>query len=240
LNAYFAQIGHDGVCVPIHVKPEGLAAVGAGLRQMENLGGVIVTMPHKAEVLALCDEASEVTRQIGAANVLSRGPDGRLTAHRREGEGFVRGLLEAGREVRGKSAYMAGAGGAAKAIAFALVAAAAARLTLANRPRSKAEDLRQRILSVYPQARIDIGTPDPPRHVLGVNAPAPGRAPEQPLPRDAARLPPAQRGCEATTPPQATPLLLAGQARGCPVHSGAPRLACRIPLMGRAPGGPGA
>jgi len=91
LNAYFAQIGHDGVCVPIHVKPEGLAAVVAGLRQMENLGGVIVTMPHKAEVLALCDEASEVTRQIGAANVLSRGPDGRLTAHMLDGEGFVRG-----------------------------------------------------------------------------------------------------------------------------------------------------
>ena len=240
LNAYFAQIGHDGVCVPIHVRPAGLAAAVAGLRHMENLGGVIVTMPHKAEVLALCDEASEVTRQIGAANVLSRGPDGRLTAHMLDGEGFVRGLLEAGREVRGKSAYMAGAGGAANAIAFALVAAGAARLTLANRTRAKAEDLRQRILSVYPQARIDIGTSDPSGHDLVVNATSLGMAPEHPLPLDAERLQPAQLVCEVIMQPKDTPLLLAAQARGCPVHYGAPMLACQIPLMARALGVPGA
>ena len=46
MNEHFARIGFDGVCVPFHVRPEGLAAALAGFRTMPNLGGIIVTMPH--------------------------------------------------------------------------------------------------------------------------------------------------------------------------------------------------
>ncbi len=67
LNEFFASIGFDGVMIPIHVRPDNLPAVVAGLRGMENLGGVVVTVPHKTAILALCDAASEVTRKIGAA-----------------------------------------------------------------------------------------------------------------------------------------------------------------------------
>ncbi|HBL64701.1 MAG TPA: shikimate dehydrogenase, partial [Achromobacter sp.] len=51
----------------------------------------------------------------GAANVVRRDADGKLTAHMLDGEGFVRGLQTAGVDLRGKSAYLAGAGGAANA-----------------------------------------------------------------------------------------------------------------------------
>lgn len=54
LNAYFAEHGIDAVMVPMHVGSEGLPAVMQAFRQMKNLGGIIVTVPHKTDVAALC------------------------------------------------------------------------------------------------------------------------------------------------------------------------------------------
>ena len=120
MNEHFARLGFDGVCVPFHARPAELAQVVQGLRLLQNLGGFIVTMPHKTAILDLVDEATPVARKIGAANVVRRDADGRLTAHMLDGEGFVGGLIEAGVDPKGKSAYLAGAGGAANAIGFAL------------------------------------------------------------------------------------------------------------------------
>ncbi|KOF54426.1 MULTISPECIES: shikimate dehydrogenase [unclassified Achromobacter] len=236
LNEHFARIGFDGVCVPLHARPDNLAAVVAGLRALENLGGFVVTMPHKSAILALVDEVSPVAQKIGAANVVRRKPDGRLVADMLDGEGFVRGLREAGIDPAGKSAYLAGAGGAANAIGFALAQAGVSRLTIANRTTAKAEDLKARILSLHPQARIDIGGPDPAGHDLVVNGTSLGMKENDPLPLDASRLAPDQIVCEVIMQPQDTPLLRAAQARGCRIHYGAPMLACQIALMAETMG----
>ncbi len=58
MNALFAEAGVDGVLVPFHVAPDGLAAAVEGLRRVENFGGFIATVPHKMPMLALCDEAT--------------------------------------------------------------------------------------------------------------------------------------------------------------------------------------
>lgn len=231
LNEYFASIGFDGVMIPMHVRPDNLPAVVAGLRGMENLGGVVVTVPHKTAILALCDEASDVTRQIGAANVVRREPDGRLVATMLDGEGFVGGLRAQGRQVEGKTAYLAGAGGAANAIAFALAGAGAARLTIANRTRSKAQELRQRILALHPSADVRVGSDDPGGHDLVINATSLGMRQGDALPLDVARLAPQQLVCEVIMQPRETALLLAARERGCAVHYGAPMLAAQVALM---------
>ncbi|CAM3424431.1 shikimate dehydrogenase [Bordetella sputigena] len=231
LNEYFASVGFDGVMIPMHVRPDHLPAVVAGLRGMENLGGVVVTVPHKTAILALCDEASDVTRKIGAANVVRREPDGRLVATMLDGEGFVGGLRAEGRGVEGASAYLAGAGGAANAIAFALVGAGAARLTVANRTRAKAEDLRQRILALHPAADVRVGSDDPSGHDIVVNATSLGMRQGDALPLDVARLDPRQLVCEVIMQPRETALLLAARERGCAIHYGAPMLAAQVALM---------
>lgn len=231
MNAHFARIGFDGVCVPFHARADNLAEAVAGLRRLENLGGLIVTMPHKAAILALVDEVMPVARKIGAANVVRREADGRLVAHMLDGEGFVRGLRAAGVPPEGKSAYLAGAGGAASAIGFALAQAGVSRLTIANRTSAKAADLRDRILSLYPGARIAVGTADPAGHDLVVNGTSLGMRADDALPLDAARLAPDQRVCEVIMQPVDTALLLAARARGCKVHYGASMLTGQIELI---------
>ncbi|WP_373980026.1 shikimate dehydrogenase [Achromobacter sp. JD417] len=231
MNEHFAKIGYDGVCVPFHARPDNLAAVVEGLRRLENLGGVIVTVPHKTAILELADEATPVARKIGAANVLRREADGRLVAHMLDGEGFVRGLRSCGVSPEGKSVYLAGAGGAANAIGFALVQSGVSRLTIANRTPAKAEDLKARILSLHPDAQISVGNADPSGHDLVVNGTSLGMKEGDPLPLDASRLTRDQLVCEVIMQPKDTALLVAAQARGCKVHYGAPMLACQIELM---------
>lgn len=231
MNEHFARAGYDGVLVPFHARADRLASVVDGLKRLENLVGLIVTVPHKTAILGLCDDASEVTRKIGAANIVRREADGRLTAHMLDGEGFVRGLKSCGHDVKDKTAYMAGAGGAANAIAFALVQYGVSSLTIANRTTAKAEDLKQRILDLYPQAQINIGTPDPSGHDIVVNATSLGLKEGDALPMDVAALMPDQLVCEIIMQPKETALLLAAQERGCTVHYGAPMLASQIELM---------
>ncbi|MDQ4137093.1 MAG: shikimate dehydrogenase, partial [Pseudomonadota bacterium] len=123
LNALMRERGVDGVMVPFHAGADDLAAVAAGLRRLRSFRGMIVTVPHKTAMLGLCDAVSERARQVGAVNAVRREPDGRLVGDMFDGLGFVAGLRAAGIEPRGARAYIAGAGGAAKAIAFALVEA---------------------------------------------------------------------------------------------------------------------
>ncbi|OYZ82216.1 MAG: shikimate dehydrogenase, partial [Rhizobiales bacterium 24-66-13] len=123
LNALMARVGYDGVLVPLHARAEDLAAVVGGLKLLRNLGGLIVTVPHKTAMVDLCDEVSESARLIGAVNTIRRATDGRLVGEMLDGHGFVAGLRQNGIEPEGRSAYLAGAGGAANAIAFALAQA---------------------------------------------------------------------------------------------------------------------
>ena len=231
MNALFAQLGYDGVMVPLHVRPAQLAIALDGLRGFENFGGAIVTVPHKTAILSLCDDVSDVARQIGAVNVIRREASGRIVAHMLDGEGFVGGLREAGVSIAGKSAWLAGAGGAASAIAFALVQAGVQRLTIANRTAARVDALKRRILELYPHAQIAAGTDDPSGHDLVINGTSLGLKEGDALPLDAAKLDPAQLVCEVIMQPVETPLLIAARARGCRVHHGLPMLAAQIALM---------
>ncbi|HWT10040.1 MAG TPA: shikimate dehydrogenase, partial [Roseomonas sp.] len=120
MNAHFDALGFDGVMVPLQVAPEDLGSVVAGLRRLRNLRGIVATVPHKEAIAALCDELTDQARQVGAVNVIRRDADGRLTGGQFDGEGFVAGLDAAGHAVSGRAVFLAGAGGAAAGLAFAV------------------------------------------------------------------------------------------------------------------------
>src|SRR5437868_6620339 len=89
-NAAFAAAGLDWVfvCFPVP-RGSGRAAV----RAVESLGigGLSVTMPHKADAAAACDDLTADAAALGAVNtVVPR--DGRLLGAATDGDGFLRSL----------------------------------------------------------------------------------------------------------------------------------------------------
>lgn len=231
INRLLDERGVDGAMVAMHVRAENLEAAVRGLRAIGNLGGFVVTVPHKTTILAHCDEVSEAAQQMGAANVVRREADGRLVADMLDGKGFVAGLLGNGIEVRGRSAYLAGAGGAASAIAFALAGAGVSRLTIANRTMEKVRDLIERLSVAYPSVAVAAGTSDPSGHDLAINGTSLGLRPDDPLPLDAGKLSASQTVCEIIMDPTDTRLLVAAKGKGCPIHYGLPMLAGQVEMM---------
>lgn len=238
MNPVFEAQGFDGVMVPIHVKPEDLGTVLAGLRTQQNFGGFVATVPHKQAMVAHCDELTDAARAIGAVNIVQRLPDGRLRGGMLDGDGFVAGLRSHGIEPAGRSAYLAGAGGAASAIAWALAVAGVSRLTVWNRTASKARELLERVAQARPGLETAVGSADPSGHDLVVNATSLGLREDDPLPFDADRLQPGQTVAEIIMQPEETALLKAAKARGCRIQYGKPMLACQIELMAAFMGAP--
>ena len=238
INRLFRERGEDRVMVPFQIPAEALARTVEGLRGLANLEGFIVTVPHKTAMLALCDRVTEQARQVGAVNAVRRTPSGELEGAILDGIGFVAGLRHEGIEPAGLSVYLAGAGGAANAIAFALAQAGIAQLTIANRTQDKALELLERLRTAYPALAVRLGTRDPSGHGLVVNATSLGLREGDPLPCDVERLMPEQIVAEIIMQPPHTPLLVAAAARGCRVQEGLPMLLCQVELMAAAMGAP--
>lgn len=119
----------------IEVSPD---AFEERLRQMPEQGfvGANVTVPHKSAALSAADELSEVAREIGAANTLSF-RDGEIYAHNTDADGFLRSLPAGGPR---SPALVLGAGGAARAVVWALVREGA-EVAVWNRTALRSEHL---------------------------------------------------------------------------------------------------
>ena len=135
-NAAFAELGLDYVYVALHVLPANLEQAIQGVRAL-GFAGLNVTVPHKEAILSLLDDVSPSARVIGAVNtVVRRG--GRLRGENTDGQGFLRAVAKLGIRVRGKRVVLLGAGGSARAVAWALGRAGIARLTILNRHPKRA------------------------------------------------------------------------------------------------------
>ena len=134
------ELGIDETFEAWDVKPEELEAKVATFRAEGFLAGC-VTLPHKQAVIPIVDELTEAAEAVGAVNwIFNR--DGKLIGHNTDGTGFLRALKEkAGFDPKGVDAVVFGAGGAARAIVYALKTAGVARLTIANRTVKTAQAL---------------------------------------------------------------------------------------------------
>ena len=106
--------------IPIHVKQENLMSTIDGLRSLSNFYGFCVTIPHKVDVARYCDMLMPNAEMIGAVNVAYFNKKRELIGNNFDGDGFISGLKAQGYNVKGKRIFLAGAGGASRAIAFSL------------------------------------------------------------------------------------------------------------------------
>lgn len=231
INRLLAEKFFDGVMVPMHVKADDLAMVVGALKRMNNFGGCVVTVPHKMAMVALCDKLSPEAQQVGAVNIVHRAASGELIGGILDGAGFVAGLRKEGFDPAGHSVYLAGAGGAASAIAFALAKCGIAQLTIANRSAAKAQILIDRLWNDFPGIPMAIGNSDASGHDLVINATSLGLRSEDAMPFDVNSLSSPQHVAEIIMQPAETALVLAARARGCQIHLGMTMLSSQIELM---------
>jgi shikimate dehydrogenase len=173
--------------------------------------GANVTIPHKLAAFEICDEVAPFARRAGAVNTLVF-RDGRIEGSNTDGFGFLESIREAALGWRADAgpAVLLGAGGAARAIAAALLDAGAPRVTLVNRTAAKAEALAR-----------DLGGPinvadRPPlaEAALLVNTTSLGMQGQPPLEMDLSPLAPSAVVADIVYVPLETRLLAAARARG--------------------------
>lgn len=134
-NAAFQHIEFNGVYLAFPVKD--VKSAIAGIRAL-NIQGVSVTIPHKIAVMEYLDEIDEQALKIGALNTIVN-RDGHLYGYNSDCLGAVNALLDK-TEIKDKEVVIAGAGGAARAIAFGILAEGG-RLTILNQIREEGESL---------------------------------------------------------------------------------------------------
>jgi shikimate dehydrogenase len=140
-NAAIAALGLDYAYMAFHVEPECLHEAIAGMRALE-IAGLNVTVPHKQEVMQCVDEVSKEAVVIGAVNTIAN-RDGRLVGYNTDAFGFIESLKrDGGMETLPAQVALLGAGGAARAILYALLERPEVeRVLLLNRTVAKAEAL---------------------------------------------------------------------------------------------------
>lgn len=151
-----AALDHHGIPVTYTAwptPPERLGETVDRLRGPKYMG-FNITIPHKEQLLDLVDEVDEMARSIGAVNtVVNR--DGTLSGYNTDAYGFVKSLKEkANFDPLGKTVLLLGAGGAARAAAYALAAEGVERLTIANRTAARAKALAEDVGRLLPNVHV--------------------------------------------------------------------------------------
>ena len=213
---FAAQQDRDLVYVPFPVHEAAIAAALAGLPAL-GVRGVNVTVPHKEVVLPRMQQLSAEARAIGAVNTVCFTPSG-MEGHNTDALGFQRALERAaGIGWRQCPATVIGAGGAARAIVYALGHAGCPAIYLANRHLPRAESLAAQFsdLPVHP-IPLDAAALSAvlPHSALLVNTSARGLHGEGHPELDLARMPRNGSVYDIVYNPLETPLLRAARQAG--------------------------
>lgn len=231
INPIFSARGADIACIPLHVPASDLSTVWAGLKATPNLVGFGITLPHKQTAVGLCDSLDPVATRVGAVNVVRRERDGSFRGYQFDGKGFVRGLLAKRIVIADRDVLMVGSGGAAVAIAFALVEAGARSITISNRTADKAEALAATVNADFGRSIATAGKAKPEPGALVVNATSLGLRETDALPLDAALLQPGMTLAEVIAQPETTRLLSCADANGVETHSGIHMITGQVGLI---------
>ena len=157
ISPRFQQAAFDALNVDARYEawdaaPDELAALIESLREPEALGAN-VTIPYKEAVVRHMDGLHQTARFVGAVNTIVNN-DGHLQGYNTDVAGFQRSLAEAGCDPAGAHALLWGAGGAARAVAWALIWRGVDALTIVNRTAVRAGRLRHDLASASAGVRL--------------------------------------------------------------------------------------
>ena len=138
-NFWLEALGIPGDYRRFHVTADALPDYIAGACADADWRGCNVTLPHKVAVMDLVDDPGDVRGTIGAMNTIVRQPDGAVIGTNTDAAGFYAPLADL--DLEGAPVAVVGAGGAARAVLFALARADVGHVTIFNRSPLKAMGL---------------------------------------------------------------------------------------------------
>lgn len=219
LNAAFAAAELDWVFVAFDVEPGYAAAAVEAVRAL-GLGGLSVTMPHKAAVAEAVDDRDDDATVLRAVNCVAWQGRG-LVGHNTDGAGFLDALRVDQRwDPAGQRCAVLGAGGAARAVIRALGQAGAADVVVVNRTAERGHQAAAlagavgRVGGAEAVAGADLVVNATPVGMGSGGDGGPG------LPVDPARLSAGQLVVDLIYHPLETPLLAAAGAAGATAVNG--------------------
>jgi shikimate dehydrogenase len=233
VSPVFQQAGFDALGLPFCYEAWDTPAADlperiASLRDGDRIGAN-VTVPHKEAVIELLDHVTDEAAAVGAVNTIVRDRL-RLVGHNTDIDGFLDALrIEGGFDVCGARVCIFGAGGAARAVVFALLHNGAASITLHNRTTARSEALVAelggndgRLTAVVGSAGGAARGSD-----LIINCTSLGMA-GSPVadvsPLEASEVPSGVFVCDIVANPETTPLLALARENGCRTLGGLPML----------------
>ncbi len=222
LHGYWLkELGIDGTYEAIAVREEELGGFMTGLAAA-GFAGLNVTVPHKRAVMAHLDSLTALARRIGAVNTVVVDETGRLHGDNTDAYGFLENLKQGhpGFHAGRGPAVVLGAGGAARAVAVALLDDGAPSVILVNRTRERAEELARDLGGGVSVADWRDRGQALEGAALLVNTTTLGMTGKPPLELSLEALPVDALVNDIVYAPLQTPLLEAAAARGNPVVDG--------------------
>lgn len=213
------QYGITGKYLPLELETEQLPQLIKQIRKGTYIGGNI-TLPHKVAIARHCDRLTPQATAISAVNTLYR-EGKKIVGHNTDATGFIANLDQQAPRWRRhvNKCLLLGAGGAARAVAFALLDDQLDNLTILNRTQQKAQTLAQHLRQLFPEKQIDARPLDhfnrkAPQTDLLVNTTSIGMNNTRFGKIDPARLAPEAVVAEIVYTPLETPLLNAAKLAG--------------------------
>jgi shikimate dehydrogenase len=220
-NSLMAHYGLSGAYVPLAIRPEQLDGALRGLAPL-GFSGCNVTIPHKEHALRIVDTVDPVARRIGAVSCVVVRPDGSLFGTNNDAFGFVQNVLQRQPDWRAESGpiVVIGAGGGARAIAYAMADQGARDVRVVNRTLARAETLARELGPPLTAVAWEARGQALEDAVMLVNTTSQGMVGQPPLDITLDVLPTSALVCDIVYVPLETPLLEAARLRGNPTVDG--------------------
>jgi shikimate dehydrogenase len=214
-----AERQEDAIVVPMHVMGKDLPDLFHSLHAIHNVGGILVTIPHKQKALGLCATVTDRASFIEAVNVVRRA-NGGWHGDNTDGLGYLDGIEAQGFTVAGRKCLLIGCGGAGSAIALEIMRRGAATLAIHDIEDARRDAVIAKLNRLYP-GRLIAGDANPAGYDLIANATPLGMRPDDPLPIDISKLEPRQFVACVVTKPGVPSLIKEARRRGCRTMTGA-------------------
>ena len=221
IHQYWLDQYHiEGSYEAIHIAPEDLKE---GVQKLINEGfdGFNITIPHKQNIMTLCDEVDVTAQAIGAVNtVLIK--DKKLYGTNTDAFGFIQNIKQTqfDFDLKNKTAFVLGAGGASRAVIYGLLQEGIQKIIIANRTKEKAKilanDLGDNVEILEWKARHDVLS----NIDLLVNTTVLGMTEKTALELSLEDLKPETLVCDIVYTPLITELLKSAKERGNPIVTG--------------------